>query len=138
MQPKKLRSKPAKPKPINKEASSNWRHSEAGQASIKQSHEIRKAAPSIKYSADDVKRLLCKFSNSCVYCGTKLNKSNPVTLDHVVPLARGGIDGISNMVPCCGSCNSSKGASDVSSWYVKQCFFELSRWQAVLSHCQLL
>ncbi len=111
---KKLRSKPAKPKPVNKEALSNWRHSETGQASIKRTKEIRRAAPSVKYSADDVEKLLCKFGNSCAYCSTELNKSNPKTLDHVVPLARAGTDAISNLVPCCSHCNSSKGASDLS------------------------
>jgi 5-methylcytosine-specific restriction endonuclease McrA len=32
------------------------------------------------------------------------------TVDHVVSVARGGTNALSNLVPCCGPCNSRKGA----------------------------
>jgi 5-methylcytosine-specific restriction endonuclease McrA len=43
----------------------------------------------------------------CYYC----NKSTPInklTMDHVVPLIRGGKSTKSNIVPCCKDCNNKK------------------------------
>ncbi|MFI8830536.1 HNH endonuclease [Streptomyces afghaniensis] len=33
-------------------------------------------------------------------------------VDHLVPLARGGAHSLSNLVPACQRCNTSKGAKD--------------------------
>ena len=43
--------------------------------------------------------------NACVYCQSKFKLSR----DHDIPLARGGSNYISNIVPACSSCNSAKG-----------------------------
>jgi len=43
----------------------------------------------------------------CYYC----NKSFPpkmLTMDHIVPIARGGKSVKSNVIPCCKACNSKK------------------------------
>lgn len=40
----------------------------------------------------------------CVYCG----EARPLTLDHKVPLSRGGRNDIANIVPACRSCNARK------------------------------
>jgi len=53
---------------------------------------------------------LRKFCGSCVACGN--DDENTLSRDHIVPLARGGHDGISNIQPLCGSCNSRKGTLD--------------------------
>lgn len=37
-------------------------------------------------------------------------RTSPVTVDHVMPLSRGGSNDISNIQPMCHRCNSSKGA----------------------------
>lgn len=42
----------------------------------------------------------------CFYCGTKEN----ITVDHVIPLSRGGYDSIGNILSACLSCNSQKNA----------------------------
>jgi len=49
----------------------------------------------------DLRRLL---SRQCVFCGTKEN----ITLDHVIPVARGGRHSVGNLMPLCLSCNTSK------------------------------
>lgn len=43
----------------------------------------------------------------CAYCGAQPER---LTLDHLLPVARGGAHTASNVVPACKSCNSSKGA----------------------------
>ena len=42
----------------------------------------------------------------CLKCGSKEN----IQLDHIVPVAAGGLDEIKNLQPLCKACNSSKGS----------------------------
>ena len=46
-------------------------------------------------------------SQRCVYCATRLDQRT-ATLDHVVPLARGGAHDPGNLVVACGPCNRLK------------------------------
>lgn len=48
----------------------------------------------------------------CVYCGSKSN----LTLDHIVPLSKGGMSTFNNYVLACQKCNISKGKKDVFEW----------------------
>ena len=59
----------------------------------------------------DLKALRDLFGDLCVYCGDHAD-----TLDHVVPLTRGGEHSISNLVPACRPCNSSKHDKLLSEW----------------------
>ncbi len=43
----------------------------------------------------------------CHYCGKKF-KGADLTMDHVIPLARGGTSAQGNIVPACRSCNQEK------------------------------
>jgi 5-methylcytosine-specific restriction endonuclease McrA len=43
----------------------------------------------------------------CPYCGSAMHPREK-TLDHVLPVSRGGLHSITNVVVCCGPCNSSK------------------------------
>lgn len=45
----------------------------------------------------------------CHYCGQHVGAEN-LTMDHVVPVARGGKSVRSNCVPCCKACNNAKKA----------------------------
>jgi len=51
------------------------------------------------------KRRLAK--GICQYCG-RLVPAKELTMDHVVPIARGGRSVKGNVVPACKSCNSKK------------------------------
>ena len=44
---------------------------------------------------------------TCYYCG-KLFKPKALTMDHIVPLARGGRSTKDNLVTCCKGCNTKK------------------------------
>jgi len=52
------------------------------------------------------------YEGHCVYCG-KPGK----TLDHIVPLVRGGKHSVDNVVPACKSCNSKKRTRTPTEWY---------------------
>jgi 5-methylcytosine-specific restriction protein A len=43
----------------------------------------------------------------CYYCGN-LFEPNELTMDHIVPLARGGRSTKDNLVTCCKECNNRK------------------------------
>jgi 5-methylcytosine-specific restriction endonuclease McrA len=43
----------------------------------------------------------------CHYCGQKV-AFRDITMDHLVPLARGGRSTKDNLVPCCKECNNLK------------------------------
>lgn len=43
----------------------------------------------------------------CYYCGEKFAFKD-ITMDHLVPLARGGRSTKDNLVPCCKDCNNLK------------------------------
>lgn len=44
----------------------------------------------------------------CYYCGEKIAKEL-LTMDHVIPVARGGKSSKNNCVVCCKDCNNKKG-----------------------------
>ncbi|MBQ7666637.1 MAG: HNH endonuclease [Kiritimatiellae bacterium] len=46
----------------------------------------------------------------CHYCGGRFPPEE-LTMDHIVPVSRGGFSRKGNVVPCCRACNASKGAA---------------------------
>ena len=46
-------------------------------------------------------------SGTCYYC-SKMVIHKELTMDHLVPLARGGRSTKDNLVPCCKECNNKK------------------------------
>lgn len=52
--------------------------------------------------------------DTCVYCGSG---ESSLTLEHILPLSRGGPDAVDNAVWVCGSCNYSKGDEGLYEWY---------------------
>lgn len=59
------------------------------------------------------------FNSECAYCGSRKR----LTMDHVVPVSKGGKTTLDNIIPACTRCNSSKQAADMVEWYTKQIFF---------------
>ncbi|MBN1120178.1 MAG: HNH endonuclease [Anaerolineae bacterium] len=58
-------------------------------------------------SIEEWQWMLETYDHRCVYCGKPCETLTP---DHVVPLARGGANVISNIVPACPACNQRKNA----------------------------
>jgi 5-methylcytosine-specific restriction endonuclease McrA len=63
-----------------------------------------------KISKSTYSQKLDFFNNCCCYCEKPFNEQNKLTWDHFVPLSKGGSHAGDNLLPCCKSCNSSKGA----------------------------
>ena len=72
----------------------------------------------------------------CAYCDRCL-RGQP-TLDHVVPLSRGGPTERSNLVAACTHCNVAKSDQHLEQWYRRQPFYcrkrELAIWWWQLTH----
>lgn len=66
----------------------------------------RKAGNGGSHTLQERRAKFAECGNRCAYC----HAEKPLTVDHLVPLARGGTDDISNIVPACRSCNSKKNA----------------------------
>lgn len=67
------------------------------------------------------------FGGECAYCGGTPRKGQRLTRDHLEPVSQGGRTTQDNIVPACGSCNSSKGAEDFKDWFMKQPYFSQER-----------
>lgn len=52
------------------------------------------------------RNILRRDGFQCQYCGSK---KGPLTIDHVLPKTRGGLDSWENLVCACVSCNNKKG-----------------------------
>jgi len=66
-------------------------------------------------TGDDMRRVLSS-SAECFYCEAPYTDRRRPTVDHIVPLSRGGTNTCNNLVSCCRSCNSSKKNRTVSEW----------------------
>lgn len=69
-------------------------------------------APGADYAT--LERVLARiafYGGKCAYCGGEAD-----SVDHRIPLSRGGAHWPSNIVPCCRRCNSAKGKKKPSEW----------------------
>lgn len=53
-------------------------------------------------------------NNPCVYCGA----SPPSTIDHIIPVSKGGTHDLHNLTSACQSCNSSKNAKSLEEFLI--------------------
>ena len=78
---------------------------------IEQRRRARKrSAPRNDLTAAQWRAIKEHYNHSCVYCGRKMQR---LTIDHIVPLSKGGSHTLQNVVPACQSCNSRKNSGPV-------------------------
>lgn len=63
-------------------------------------------------SAADWQKLVARYGGRCAYC----RSDGPISVDHIIPLVRGGRHSIGNVLPACMSCNSSKKDLLLADW----------------------
>ena len=66
------------------------------------------------------------FNWKCAYSGENLTENNR-SLDHIIPLNRGGENEIWNLVPMLKNYNSQKYTNDMLEWYILQPFYSEER-----------
>ena len=66
------------------------------------------------------------FEWRCAYSGETLSKQTR-SIDHIIPLAKGGLNEPWNCVPMTKSYNSSKQTSNIDEWYITQDFYSEER-----------
>jgi 5-methylcytosine-specific restriction endonuclease McrA len=81
-----------------------------------------------------VLRMLFGATSHCTYCMEEMG-SRDKTLDHMIPLSRGGAHSLLNVTVCCRSCNLAKRAKTPDEWkpesfYVTGAGLELSCYAA--------
>jgi len=106
---RKYRATP-KGKEVEQAAARKWYATPHGHAVRRAEGHARRAAGEL--TAEDVMRLLDEAGGRCVYCG----REAPLEIEHILPVARGGTNAMSNLAAACRSCNSSKGAKTVDEW----------------------
>ncbi|MEB3307816.1 MAG: HNH endonuclease [Cyanobacteriota bacterium] len=65
-------------------------------------------------------------NHRCIYCGEPSR-----SIDHVMPMSRGGPSVTENCVPACLDCNGRKGDAEVLHWYRRQPFYDPRRSMAI-------
>lgn len=106
----KLNSKTALVKPENREKrrkhAAEFYHTEIGYIKNLQRRIKSEAKSDIDFN--DLYNLY-KNNHTCYYCGKELQDfTKQKTIDHKIPISRGGTNDINNLVVCCHSCNSGK------------------------------
>ena len=69
-----------------------------------------------------------EWDHRCAYCGAT---DKPLSLDHIVPQAKGGSNHVNNVLCACTSCNADKGHEDWIVWYIQQPFFTEERRERI-------
>ncbi|KXB00085.1 HNH endonuclease [candidate division MSBL1 archaeon SCGC-AAA259O05] len=63
--------------------------------------------------------------DECIYCG---EECEDLTLEHILPLSRGGPDTPDNAVHVCQSCNSRKGSKRPYEWFYDEYDFDKAKY----------
>ncbi len=103
----------------HRERVSRWAHTERGRATrrrwvqdnrearalMRHNRRARKLNNGGSYTTAEWQALCEQYGHRCLACGASV----PLTVDHIVPISKGGSNDISNIQPLCMPCNLQKG-----------------------------
>lgn len=61
-----------------------------------------------KFTYEEKQRICFKSDNQCCHCGKKIFVGYEATVDHFIPLNKGGSNQFLNLIPLCKKCNEEK------------------------------
>ena len=124
-------------RPEVKEQNKAYKKSERGrQANKRHKHKRRQLERNSIVTLSLTQWNDCKkhFNEKCAYCG---EKDKDLTQEHFVPVIKGGEYTFKNIIPACGSCNSSKCDKDFFVWYPKQGFYSERQMKKILKYLDI-
>lgn len=90
-----------------------WKKSSSGRIAVRNySHKRRLMYSKLNlYSTitiNEWNNLINKYNHCCVYCLQHEKNCGKLTIEHIVPISKGGAHCVDNIFPVCQSCNSKK------------------------------
>lgn len=93
-------------------ATSRWQREHRIENNVKAArHRARKFGAAGFHTPEQLAARVAYYGHRCAYCGGPYE-----SVDHVIPLARGGSNWPANLRPACAFCNSSKADKLLSEW----------------------
>jgi 5-methylcytosine-specific restriction endonuclease McrA len=118
---KEFRKRPGKEQ-IAREASKRWAEEHPEEFAIRNRAIARRAGHKRKIilrdgdtrvvTERDWLRLCGRYHHCCFYCG----EAKKLTMDHIIPVVRGGRHSIGNLIPACRNCNAQKRTRLIVEW----------------------
>jgi 5-methylcytosine-specific restriction endonuclease McrA len=94
----------------------NWKggvsKNKAHKAMLEMARKIRKLGNGGSHTLGEWETLKAQYNWTCPCC-LRQEPEIKLTVDHIIPVVRGGSDNIENIQPLCGSCNSRKNSKTV-------------------------
>lgn len=103
-----LRQDPAKVSELRAKGRAYAKNNREKARAIVRNRRARQRGAPGQHTASDVSKQLSLQENKCYWCSCHMGDT--ATVDHYIPLAKGGSNGADNIVMACPSCNYSKGA----------------------------
>ena len=88
---------------------------------LTRNHRSRAKYSGVKYERVNIESIFIRDDYQCKGCGvivvrSKRYKPNQATIDHMIPLSRGGTHTRDNLITLCHQCNSEKGNKTWNEW----------------------
>lgn len=89
----------------------------------------------VEITKEEVAMLFDGFEGTCIYCGVEESEeTGTMSLEHIVPMKRGGRHHISNLVIGCKACNSKKNDKTLIEFYRTHEPFHIRRLDYIFKH----